>query len=111
MSSSNLESDVFKGVQSQKVNTPCQVSEPGSNSISPLLGQGRGVFSKLFMLLISAIHLWGRSGRGHCRKMFRRISANSVEFLHFFLAQKAARLQISAISCKFLQNFAKLSTK
>ena len=76
-------------------------------------------FSRLFgpegserPLHVSAVNLWGRSGRGHCRKFsanfreisqtFRRISAP------FPGAIKLISLQISA---NFLQNFRKLSAK
>ena len=50
-----------------------------------------------------AIHLWGRSGRGHCRKLsanFRDIFCKlSTEFLHPFLAQWNVFL------CKFSRIF------
>ena len=61
----------------------------------------------LVLLNLSAINLWGRSGRGHCRKFsanFREISTNfSAEFPHPFLAQW------NVVHCKFPRIFRRIS--
>ena len=73
--------------------------------------------SQLLMLLpeaphLSAISLWGRSGRGHCRKFsanFREISANFPQ--NFRSLSWRNKTHFFAISANFPQNFRKLSAK